>query len=238
MSRNFAEYLETNNQLLRDHATGLGVYITVMAVVFTVLAVLIPYFNNRSLYEQKNELEKLKNEIEKQWENFKSEIDKQRNELTAVKTKLQEDFQSKTNELIKNENEIELILRFKILKLLYNHIQSNVSVFLSNKIRKNTFQPYLFVSYILFYQLLDDIVYFMKYEKYKNEAGYIASSCFFRLNKAEPMLQLYDKINGGRPYNKIFSLIKYRDLFDPEFIKFLEEVKRREDGKSSADGGK
>jgi hypothetical protein len=49
------------------------------------------------------------------------------------------------------------------------------------------------------------------------------------------MIEIYDNINKWS-YKKIYDQILggYRDLFDSEFIEFLEKVKRIEEEKSSA----
>ena len=219
-------------------------WITVLIFLVTIVCTAIPlYMNNRYSELEKNLKKKIKKQqneleisIEEQRKGLESKIEEQRQSLESITIKLQDDFKDTTQKLIQNEKDIELKLRFQIFKLLYNQIQSNVSVYKANKLKKTTLLTYLFISYILFYQLLWDVLYLIKNDKYKKAAAYIADSCFSSINKAKPMLELYDQINGGRSYKDIFILIQYRDLFDSKLIEFLEEVKKREEGESSAAG--
>ena len=185
---------------------GLEHWVSTLIVMVTIVCTALPlYMNNRYL--------ELEDKVKKQQEDLEKE--------------LKEDFENKAKLLIQNEKNIELKLQYKILYTLYNNIESNISITKSIS-EKSKSLIYLLISYILFYQLLNDCLPLIKSIKYKKACALIINNCFTDLNKQKTLILLYEIMNGKRKYTKIFPLIEYRDLFQPEFIAFLEEVKKRE----------
>ena len=195
----------------------MSVMITVLVTVLALLGLFIPIWNI-------DRMEKLK-------EKTAAEIDRLKGEIETTKTKLQEDFKNKTDELIQNEKEIELKLQYRTIVLLKNHIISNSFLYKDS----DDNDRWIVISYIMFYQIMTAALILLESKNFQKVTAKIIINCFNSINNKKPMIEIYDNINKWS-YKKIYDQILggYRDLFDSEFIEFLEKVKRKEEEKSSA----
>lgn len=105
---------EANNQLLRDHLSGLGVWITVTTVVFSILTVALPFLWNRKIRQGRRrikQLEKAQQELHDKLERMYYQLEQDQQELrTQLDSdckrleQMQQEFYANSK---KNEREIE-----------------------------------------------------------------------------------------------------------------------------------
>lgn len=59
-----SELLEANNQMLRDHITALGIWVTATTVIFTVLSIGLPLFLTSRTRRLNKKLRRMQKEVE------------------------------------------------------------------------------------------------------------------------------------------------------------------------------